>query len=53
MHLARLARFEALGDVFRLFLPVKFALLLLVLLRHVLLNELRYKVAIRTMTVSD
>ena len=53
MQLARLARFKVLRDVFRLLLPVKLSLFLLVLLRHVLLNELRYKVAICAMSVSD
>ena len=47
-----LARLEVC-DLLGLLLTVKLALLLLVLLRHVLLDELRYKVAICAVSIGD
>ena len=47
-----LARLEVC-DFLGLLLTVKLALLLLVLLRHVLLDELRYKVAICAVSIGD
>ena len=51
MLIARLARLEVCDRLLGLLLTVKLALLLLVLLRHVLLDELSYKVAICTVSI--
>ena len=51
--IARLARLEVCGRLLGLLLTVKLALLLLVLLRHVLLDELRYKVAICAVSIGN
>ena len=48
-----LARLEVCDSLFGLLLTVKLALLLFVLLRHVLLDELRYKVAICAVSIGD
>ena len=48
---ARLARLEVRDNFFGLLLTVKLALLLFVLLRHVLLDKLRHKVAISTVSI--
>ena len=48
-----LARLEVCDSLLGLLLTVELALLLLVLLRHVLLDELRYKVAVCTVSIGN